>query len=78
MTLTHSGKVVVGNKAKPDENRDINMHQEGLFRSYLDRSHAIHQMQTILEPFSPFNMPLTSQEDCSGKNTQTQPKVIFL
>ena len=45
MTLEQSGKVIAGNKAKPNKNIDLNLHREGLLRSYLDRGRAIHQMQ---------------------------------
>ena len=45
MTLKQSGQDIPGDKAKPNENLDVNLHQEGLLRCYFDYGRALHQMQ---------------------------------
>ena len=43
--LKESGQDIPDDKAKPEENLHLNLHQEELLRSYFDRAHALHQMQ---------------------------------
>ena len=58
MTLKQRGQDIPGDKAKPKENLDINLHQEGLFRSYLDRGHTLHQMQSYSGAIKSFQRAL--------------------
>ena len=58
MTLKQSEKVIPEDKAKPNQNLDFNLHQEGLFRSYLDCGRALHQMQNYSEAIQSFQRAL--------------------
>ena len=78
MTLKSSGKVNARVRDKPNKDLDLNLHQEGLLRSYLDRGCAIHQVQNYPGAFQSFQLALDTAIGLLGKNTQTQLKVIFL
>ncbi|PFX20543.1 hypothetical protein AWC38_SpisGene14993, partial [Stylophora pistillata] len=43
-TLNQSGKVTAGDDPKPDDNLDLNLHQEGLLKNYLDHGCALNKM----------------------------------
>ena len=58
MSLKQSGKVNAGDKAKPNKHLDLNWHQEGLLRSYLDGGCAIHQMQNYPGAIQSFQLAL--------------------
>ena len=58
MTLKQSGKVVTGDEAKPNEDLDLNLYQERLFRNYMDKGHAIHKMQNYCGAIQSFQSAL--------------------
>ena len=58
MTLKQSGEDSPGDKAKPNENLDLNLHQEGLFRNYFDHGMALRKMQNYSEAIQSFQRAL--------------------
>ena len=58
MTLKQSGEDSPGDKAKPNKNLDLNLHQEGLFRNYFDHGMALRKMQNYSEAIQSFQRAL--------------------
>ena len=58
MTLKQSGEDSPGDKPKPNENLDLNLHQEGLFRNYFDHGMALRKMQNYSEAIQSFQSAL--------------------
>ena len=58
ITLKQSGEDSPGDKAKPNENLDLNLHQEELFRNYFDHGMALLQMQNYCGAIQSFQRAL--------------------
>ncbi|XP_066015507.1 uncharacterized protein [Pocillopora verrucosa] len=58
MTLKQSGEDSPEDKAKPNENLDLNLHKEGLFRNYFDHGMALRKMQNYSEAIQSFQRAL--------------------
>ena len=76
MTLKQSGQDIPGDKAKPNENLDVNLHQEGLLRCYFDYGRALHQMQNYSGAILSFHRALEVATELFGedpKNSSNLP-----
>ena len=58
MILNQSGKVIPEDIDKPNQILDLNLHQEGLLRSYLDHGHALQHMQNYSGAIQSFQRAL--------------------
>ena len=77
MTLKQSGKVVTGDEAKPNEDLDLNLYQERLFRNYMDKGHAIHKLQNYCGAIQSFQSALEIARGLFGEERPDTAECYF-
>ena len=77
MTLKQSGQDIPGDKAKPNENLDVNLHQEGLLRCYFDYGSALHQMQNYSGAIQSFQRALEVATELFGEEHPKTAQTYF-
>ena len=66
-TLKQSEKVNAGDRARPNKNLDLNLHQEELFKSYLDQGHTLLQVQNYPKAIQSFEYALNIARGLFGE-----------
>ena len=77
MTLKQSGQDIPGDKAKPNENLDVNLHQEGLLRCYFDYGRALHQMQNYSGAILSFQRALEVATELFGEDPKNSSNLLL-
>ena len=77
MTLKQSGQDIPGDKAKPNENLDVNLHQEGLLRCYFDYGRALHQMQNYSGAILSFHRALEVATELFGEDPKNSSNLLL-
>ena len=77
MTLKQSGQDIPGDKAKPNENLDVNLHQERLLRCYFDYGSALHQMQNYSGAIQSFQRALEVATELFGEEHPKTAQTYF-
>ena len=77
MTLKQSGQYIPGDKAKPNENLDVNLHQEGLLRCYFDYGRALHQMQNYSGAILSFQRALEVATELFGEDPKNSSNLLL-
>ena len=78
MTLKQSGQDIPRDKAKPNENLDVNLRQEGLLRCYFDYGSALHQMQNYSGAIQSFQRALEVATELFGRRTPKNSSNLLL
>ena len=78
MTLKQSGQDIPRDKAKPNENLDVNLRQEGLLRCYFDYGSALHQMQNYSGAIQSFQRALEVATELFGGRTPKNSSNLLL
>ncbi|XP_066015922.1 uncharacterized protein [Pocillopora verrucosa] len=78
MTLKQSGENSPGAKTKPNENLDLDLHQEGLFRNYFDNGMALRKMQNYSEAIRSFQSALDLAIDLFNEEHPDTTECYFL
>ena len=75
--LKESRLDIPDDKAKPEENLDLNLHQEELLRSYFDHAHALHQMQNYYGAIQSFQRALDIKRQLFGEEHPDTAECYF-
>ena len=66
-TLKKNEKVNTGDRARPNKNLDLNLHQEELYKSYLDQGHTLLQVQKYPKAIQSFEYALNIARGMFGE-----------
>ncbi|PFX20539.1 Nephrocystin-3 [Stylophora pistillata] len=77
MTLNQRGKVTVEDDPKPNDNLDLNVHQEGLLKNYLDHGYALYRMQNYSGAIQSYQCALDTALGLFGKEHSDTAQSYF-
>ena len=76
-TLKQSGKVNAGDRAQPIKNLDLNLHQEELYKSFLDQGKTLRQMKNYPKAIQFFEYALNIARGLFGEEHQDTAESYF-